>query len=64
MKIEITDEEREILNEVLQGAFTTLEIEMHRTDDLRFKENLKHRCDTLEGLLKKLVLTAAPDAPR
>jgi hypothetical protein len=31
MKIEIKDEEREILNEVLQGAFTTWEIEMHRT---------------------------------
>ena len=59
MKIEITDEEREILNEVLQGAFTTLEIEMHRTDDLRFKENLKHRCDVLDGLLKKVLLPSA-----
>ena len=54
MKIEITDEEREILNEILQGSFTTLEVELHRTDDIRFKDNLKHRCDVLERLLGKL----------
>jgi hypothetical protein len=56
MNIKLTDEEREILNEILQGALTTLEVELHRTDDLRFKENLKRRCEVVEGLLAKAPL--------
>lgn len=54
MNLEVTDEEREILNEVLQGAMTNLEVELHRTDNPTFKGKLKHRCDVLETLLNKV----------
>ncbi|HZV34097.1 MAG TPA: hypothetical protein VFB72_05925 [Verrucomicrobiae bacterium] len=54
MNIEVTDEEQEILNEALQSAMTTLEVELHRTDNPAFKEKLKHRCDVLESLLNKV----------
>ena len=54
MNIQLTNEEEEILNEILQGALTTLGLELHRADDLRFKENLKHRINILQGLLAKI----------
>lgn len=52
--IDLTDEEREVLNEILKGALTTLEVELHRTDDIRFKEMLKHRSNVLEGILARV----------
>lgn len=63
MNIEVTDEEREILNEVLQGAMTTVEVEWHRTDAPKFKESLKHRCDVIECLLNKVGEPPVPALP-
>lgn len=54
MKFEIIDEEREILIEILKGAQTSLEIEWHRTDDLHFRESLKHRSEVLDRLIGKV----------
>ncbi|MDB6021989.1 MAG: hypothetical protein JWQ04_1846 [Pedosphaera sp.] len=55
LKVEFTDEEREILNQILLSALTTLEVELHRTDDLRYKERLEHRSDVLQRLMAKVM---------
>lgn len=52
--LDLTDEERDVLSEVLQGALTTLEVEVHRADPIEYKKQLKHRCEVIRGLLLKM----------
>ena len=51
--IELTEEEREILTETLQGVLRNAEIEFHRADSLDSRKQLKHRCEMLKSLLVK-----------
>jgi hypothetical protein len=59
--IEFTEEELEVLREVLRYKIRETEMEMFRTDTHDFKQMLKHRRHLLEHLLSKVsnVPTAA-----
>ncbi|MGN6554731.1 MAG: hypothetical protein ACTHLW_13565 [Verrucomicrobiota bacterium] len=52
--IEISNEEQELLTDVLDNDLLQLEVEIERTDSHDFKEGLKHRRDVLKGLLNKV----------
>ena len=54
IQIQLSSEEQEILDETLQTALTTLEIEIRRADSPEFKKLLTHRCEVLQGLQAKL----------
>ena len=54
MTFDITDEEREYLLEVLEARRAELLHELHHTDTLDFKEMLKRKVETVEGLASKL----------
>ena len=56
--LELTAEEMEVLQEVLQHELSQIDVEVFRTDAFDFKEMLKHRRDIFESLLRKL--PAAP----
>jgi len=59
--VELSYEEREILNQILQNSLATLDLEIHHTDHQEFKNLLKHRRETVRALLAKLpqVMAAA-----
>jgi hypothetical protein len=52
-KIELTDEERDTLSQVLKVTLAALEIEIQHTDHREYKELLKHRRDVLKKVLFK-----------
>ena len=54
MMFDITDEEREYLLEILEARRAELLHELHHTDTLDFKEMLKRKVETVEGLASKL----------
>ncbi len=54
MTLELTDEEREALRQVLQNSLATLELEIRHTDHAEFKALLKRRRNQLEGLADRL----------
>ncbi len=54
MKLEIGAEEQEVLGQILQHALSDLDVEIHRTDKIEFKELLKHRRELLNEMLMKL----------
>ena len=51
---ELSDEEREILSQILQNSLATLELEIQHTDHQEFKNLLKRRRETLRKVLAKL----------
>lgn len=52
--IELTDEEQQVVGEVLQSSLKTIEVEIHRADPIDYKKQLKHRAELLRGLLMKM----------
>jgi hypothetical protein len=54
MTVDMTDQEREFLLELLETKSTAMLHEMHHTDARDYKEMLKQRMELLEGLRAKL----------
>jgi hypothetical protein len=54
MELHLTDEERELLLEILQERHKNLIHEIARTDHHDFRHELQHRCRKLEGILGKV----------
>ncbi len=54
MTVDITDQEREFLLELLDTKSTAMLHEMHHTDARDYKGMLKQRMELLEGLRAKL----------
>ena len=50
----LTDEELELLAELVQSASNQTEVEVFRTDTREFKDMLKHRRAVLKQLVAKL----------
>jgi hypothetical protein len=50
---ELSDEEQDLLGQVLRHALATLQIEIHRTDHFDYREQLKHRIEVLQRILAK-----------
>ena len=53
MTLDITEQERELLFEVLEARHTELLHELHHTDARDFKEMLKRKVELLEALKAK-----------
>ena len=51
VKLSLTDEEQELLLEILDNDLSDLRMEVRETDDRRFKEELKHK----EEVMKKII---------
>lgn len=56
--IELTDQEREYLLEVLENAQKEKLHELHHADSSDYKRLLRHRLEILEALAAKLLPTA------
>ncbi|HXG93337.1 MAG TPA: hypothetical protein VNN73_13400 [Blastocatellia bacterium] len=54
MQLDITDQEKNYLLEVLEASYHDLMVEINRTDALDYKEMLRHKLNLLDGLRKKL----------
>ena len=54
MNLEITEEERELLNEILEEKQKHMIHELNHTDTLNFERMLKKKIEVLEGLMRKL----------
>lgn len=52
--LELTQDEEEMLGQVLQHSLATLELEIQHTDHKEFKALLRHRRDVLKGLADRL----------
>jgi hypothetical protein len=59
MTLDITDEERDYLLEILDARREELIHELHHTDTLDFKEMLKRKVELVEGIGSRLA-TARP----
>ena len=59
MKLEITEEERELLNEIFEEKQKHMIHELNHTDTLNFERMLKKKIEVLEGLMRKLGQIAA-----
>ena len=57
-RLELTQEELDVLREVLTHCTSEIDVEVFRTDTRDFKEMLKHRREILEHILSKV--SAAP----
>jgi hypothetical protein len=55
MQLEFTQKEMEYLQELVEHSHADLREEIHRTDDFKFKQELKERERTAEGVLCKLL---------
>ena len=54
MMLDITEQEREYLLEILEARHAELLHELHHTDTLDFKEMLKRKVELVEGLTSRL----------
>ena len=54
MNLEITDEEREFLNELFEEKQKHMIQEINHTDTIDFKRLLKKKLEVLEGLMLRL----------
>ena len=61
MTLALSDEEREMLAQLLAQDLRELRVEINHTDDRAFKAHLQHREQVLSGLLTRLG-GALPDA--
>ena len=59
MNLDITEEERELLNEIFEEKQKHMIHELNHTDTLNFERMLKKKIEVLEGLMRKLGQTAA-----
>ena len=59
MNLQITEEERELLNEIFEEKQKHMIHELNHTDTLNFERMLKKKIEVLEGLMRKLGQTAA-----
>jgi hypothetical protein len=59
MNLEITDEERELLNEIFEEKQKHMIQELNHTDTLDFERMLKKKIEVLERLMRKLGQPAA-----
>lgn len=50
MKLEITEQERALLLELLEAKNTAMFHELHHTDAREYREYVRRRMDLLEGL--------------
>jgi hypothetical protein len=50
----LSQEEKTFLLTFLEEAFKEKEVEVHRTDNLEFKEIVEHEADLMQGLIDKL----------
>ena len=62
MTLDITDEEREYLLEILDARREELLHELHHTDTLDFKEMLRRKAEMVEAVRSKLVAARTPGA--
>jgi hypothetical protein len=53
-EFKISDEEARVLKELLQHKLSDLDVEIHRTDSLEFKDQLRHRRDLLKNVAARL----------
>jgi len=53
MNVEITDEERDFLNELLEEKQKHMIQEINHTDTIDFERMLKKKLEVLEGLMRK-----------
>jgi hypothetical protein len=63
MTLDITDEEREYLLEILDARREELLHELHHTDTLDYKEMLQRKIALVEAVRLRLVNTQTPGAP-
>ena len=54
MTIDITNEQAEVLRDILNHQLKELEIQSAHTDSREYREGLYHREQVVEGLLDKL----------
>ena len=59
MNLEITEEERELLNEIFEEKQKHMIHELNHTDTLNFERMLKKKIEVLEGLMRKVGQMAA-----
>ena len=60
MTLDITDEERDYLLEILEARREELIHELHHTDTLDFKEILMRKVELVEGLRSRLASAHTP----
>jgi hypothetical protein len=53
-EVQLTTEERQLVQEILHSSQATLEVEIHRTDRLEFKQALQQRRKVIQQVLAKL----------
>lgn len=56
--VELTNEENEVLGQVLERALAGLEVEILHTDHSEFKEHLRERREVLQALQLKFAAPA------
>ncbi|WP_334138803.1 hypothetical protein [Thermovirga lienii] len=54
MELKLTQEEKELLRELLSFTLSELRMEIADTDSSTYREKLKERKDILKGLMEKL----------
>lgn len=54
MTLEISEQERELLSEILKSAHSSLLDELHHTESYEYKQMLKQREELLENLRSKI----------
>lgn len=62
MKLEIDNEELALLSELLRREYQELREEIYKTEDSRFKAELRRREQLMDGLLNKLGTPVAKSA--
>ena len=53
-RIELTEEERTSLIEILEADLSNLSVEIANTDRMAFRDGLKHRREAMRSALEKL----------
>lgn len=54
MILEFTEQERNLLEEILQSESNSLLDELHHTDSFDYRQGLKEKLETLKGLKAKV----------
>ena len=54
MELQLSHQEKRLLQEMLEDRYTSLIHEIARTDHREFKHELQARCLILEGILKRV----------
>jgi len=54
VKITLNDEEQQLLRETLENDLSDLRMEIRETDDRSFKEELKHKKESMKKILAAL----------